>query len=98
MNSIYKVLAVCAALLVVSSGCTVVKVMVGCEFKKKKKKRFMKTPQLPCGPASAAHHVTTGTAALARSIQWCLPSPKKLNTVSPQQKEFHRLNNSYHIS
>lgn len=31
MNSIYKVLAVCAALLVVSSGCAVVKVMTGCE-------------------------------------------------------------------
>ena len=31
MNSIYKVLADCAALLVVSSGCAVVKVMTGCK-------------------------------------------------------------------
>lgn len=64
MNSIYKVLAVCAALLVVSSGCAVVKVMTGCEYKKN---QFMKTPQLPRGPASAAHRVTTGTAATAKS-------------------------------
>lgn len=82
MNSIYKVFAVCAALLVVSSGCAVVKVMTGCELKKKKN-QFMKTPQLPCGHAFAAQHVTTGTAAMVRSVQWCLPSRKKPNTVSP---------------
>ncbi len=34
MNSIYKVLADCAALLVVSPGCTVVKIMTGFELKK----------------------------------------------------------------
>ena len=71
MNFIYKVLAVCAALLVVTSCCAVVKVMTDWI----KKNQFMKSPQLPSGPAFAAQDVTMGTAAKARFDQWCLPSP-----------------------
>lgn len=92
MNSIYKVLAVSAALLVVSSGCAVVKVMAGCE---KKKNLLMKSPQLPW-PYSTTSHVTMRTAAMAQSIQWCLLNPKKSNTVPPHTKGM--LHSLWHLS
>ena len=82
MNSIYKVLAVCAALLVVSSGCAVVKVMTGCEYKrkneeeeKKKKKAVHENATTPSWP-----RLPLPTALPREQLprqKSCLPSPEK---------------------
>ena len=98
MNSIYKVLADCAALLVVSSGCAVVKVMTGCEKKKKKKKKklqFMKNATAPlwarpcCPPPVPRERLT-----MAKSVRWCLPSPEKSTHLPSRRRNSIRLKTS----
>lgn len=85
MNSIYKVLAVSAALLVVSSGCAVVKVMAGCE-KKKSVNEITTTPLAllhyqPCYHENSCHGTVHPVMFTQPQEVKHSPSPHKRNAI-----------------